>query len=169
VFTLPSEPSTSIRGPETVPQVDQKLCQFKYARIPRQVLLDKRLTPATRVVYCFLAAQIREETGNVVSVGQRRIAQLLWLSRTTVALSIGELEKCGHIKITASNNARSTYFLTSDLFSTGSVAKKWIAHKCYKCNKIARVNKACICTSCVKKEKLRLAGIELEERVQRVG
>lgn len=56
--------------------------------------------------------------GTVASIGQRRIADRLGFSRTTVSEAVKDLAAYGHLKIMACGAQRYRYHLTSEVFGS---------------------------------------------------
>lgn len=88
---------------------------LRYARIPMDVLESKSLSDKAKLVYAYMAAWVFE--GSVVRIGQRRISEVLGMSRTTVARKISELASAGFIFArTVQRGQRSYYSLASPVF-----------------------------------------------------
>ncbi len=88
----------------------------KYARLPQSVLCDTALTPGARCVYGILALWVFQ--GSTASMGIRKIAHDLGISRTTATAAIAQLVERGHITIGGKGNRRRMYHLTSEVFGT---------------------------------------------------
>lgn len=135
-------------------EVDGKSGQMKtfagYGMTPREVLEDRSLSVAARLVYGWLA--LERFGGNTVSKGNRLIAERMGLHRETVARSVIELELAGHIAINGVGKQRRVYILLHEIFS--AVAAEAPAKRapllCAKCGKAGKVNKACHCKACAK-------------------
>lgn len=67
-----------------------------YARIPREVLIDARVSSDAKIVYGILAMATFQ--GSVAYVGQRLIGQTLNISQSSVSRRLAELERAGHIR-----------------------------------------------------------------------
>lgn len=87
----------------------------RYARIPKEVLHDKRLSFSARLVYAELALWVFQ--GTVASVGVRKIGERLGMAEKTVRMSLSELEAAGLIKrCTGKKGERGVYHLESAVF-----------------------------------------------------
>jgi len=101
------------------PQVDhtgEPLRAWRYARVPWEVVCDGRLKPVDVGVYCLISGPTYQ--GATSSVGTRRIASCIHVSRRLVVESIHRLEECGHLRRhNPGRGKRETYFVTSEVFS----------------------------------------------------
>lgn len=95
-------------------KVAHGVSQTGYCRIPRSVLQDAKLSAYACRVYAFIAGTVWH--GNTASVGQRRIAKMLGMSRNRVAASIKELHDLQHIEIAVDGKKRGIFVLKSPVF-----------------------------------------------------
>lgn len=87
----------------------------QYGRSPKSVLSDKNLTHADTRVYGVMSMHAYE--GNIVSIGQRRIAELSCMDRRTVRDCLKSLATHGHISTAITKLLRrSVYVLHSSIF-----------------------------------------------------
>jgi hypothetical protein len=86
----------------------------KYARTPDSVLYDGKLSTTARCVYAVLARHTYQ--GTTVTIGQRRIANLLGVHVATINRAIHELEGGKHISIRGHGKRRRVYHLCSAVF-----------------------------------------------------
>jgi hypothetical protein len=87
-----------------------------YARIPRDVLIDREIGSDAKLVYAVLAMSVFQ--GSVAWVGQRYIGETLGLSQATVCRRLKELEGAGHIRRkTGGVGKRALWELMSPVFS----------------------------------------------------
>ena len=87
-----------------------------YARIPRDVLIDRGIGADAKLVYAVMAMTVFH--GRVAWVGQRLIGEMLGLSQATVHRRLKELEGAGHIRRMAEGVGKRTHWeLVSPVFS----------------------------------------------------
>lgn len=96
----------------TVRRMDRNTAHF--ARTPRAVLFDKRLTCYDKTVYDALSWQCWQ--GRTAAVGSRTIAGKLNISRSQVKESLKALIITGHIESAGRLRNRNVYILTSPVF-----------------------------------------------------
>jgi predicted transcriptional regulator len=100
------------------PQVDhtgEPVRAWNYARVPWEVVCDRRLKPLDIRVYCMISGPTFQAT--TARVGTRRIADCVHASRRLVIGSIRRLEDCGHIKRgRETRGKREMYIVTSGVF-----------------------------------------------------
>lgn len=96
-----------------------------FARIPSEVLHDKKLTLADRLVYAVMAEPLKRCGVNIVTVSYGEIADAIGISKRQAIRSIRALGHRGYIS-TASKRMkrRNTYELRSQVFS-----EEWIVRE----------------------------------------
>ncbi len=89
---------------------------LRFARLPEAVLCDPKLDNAAVRVYAILAMHVHQ--GNIVTVGQRRLAEISGMDRRTIRRSFDNLAKQGHISTAITKLGRRTiYQLNSAIFT----------------------------------------------------
>ena len=102
-------------GEPLVDQTGEPLPNWRYARVPREVVCDSGLKVLDIRVYCMLAGSVWQ--GATAQIGTRIIAGSIHASRTLVIDSLRRLEARGHIqKATVQRGKRGLYVLTSLVF-----------------------------------------------------
>jgi hypothetical protein len=93
-----------------------------FSMIPEAVLVDSRLQHIDIRVYGILACARR---GNIVALGQRRMAERLHVKRRTLTRAIARLIEFEHLKLAMpmKSGMRARYELTSALFVATAAAK----------------------------------------------
>lgn len=95
--------------------IDSQVSRGGYARIPVEVLLDRRVNGTALRVYGVIVSALRY-TGTV-SIGMRLISKRTGIAARNVARAIKQLEAAGHVKVIPKDRGmRASYFLTSKLF-----------------------------------------------------
>lgn len=93
----------------------------RYARTPDSVLSDPELSHAD--VRVFGALSMHAFGGNIVSIGQRRLAEIARVDRRSVRRSLEALARQGHISTAITTLLkRSVYQLHSPIFLQDSVS-----------------------------------------------
>jgi hypothetical protein len=106
-------------GEPLVDHTGEPLRAWNYARVPWEVVCDRRLKPLDIRVYCMISGPTFQAT--TAKVGTRRIADCVHASRRLVIgsirrRSIRRLEDCGHIKRGKPiRGRREVYVVTSDV------------------------------------------------------
>ena len=102
-------------GEPLVDHTGEPLRAWNYARVPWEVVCDRRLKPLDIRVYCMISGPTFQAT--TAKVGTRRIADCVHASRRLVIGRIRRLEDCGHIKRGKPiRGRREVYVVTSDVF-----------------------------------------------------
>ncbi len=101
----------SIRGSKTGPDLAQKLGQKTehFSKLPDSILRDHRLSASARCVYALLSGSCHASTN--ISIGYRRIGELLGFSRGTVSAALRNLKEIACISSSGGNKSRCTYVL----------------------------------------------------------
>lgn len=87
----------------------------RHARLPDSVLRSSALSAESKLVYAAIARHAFK--GAEVYIGQRKIAELLGMSQSSVSRRIKELLEFKHIKVSDSRaGRRSGYHLMSNVF-----------------------------------------------------
>lgn len=87
----------------------------RHARLPDSVLRDSFLCAESKLVYAAIARHTFK--GSEVYIGQRKIAELLGMSQSSVSRRIKELLELNHIEKSDSRaGRRSGYHLISNVF-----------------------------------------------------
>jgi hypothetical protein len=103
-------------GEPQVAPTEEPLPNWKYAKVPREVAVDRGLKRLDLSVYCMLAGSVWQ--GNVARIGQRLIARCLHMGRRHVDDSLERLEARGHVKAAITRHGqRGAYMLTSPVFN----------------------------------------------------
>ncbi len=102
-----------------------KSVSWRYAKVPLQVLTDKRVSHIAFRVYTFLAGCAFDSTR--VTVGQRLVAEATGVSLGAVNSSMQELAKLGHIEaVSQGKGHRHVYNLKSPVFSSAR-ARRYVS------------------------------------------
>jgi hypothetical protein len=102
-------------GEPRVDHTGEPLRAWNYARVPWEVVCDRRLKPLDIRVYCMISGGTFQAA--TAKVGTRRIADCAHASRRLVVASIRRLVDCGHIKRGRQGRGkRETYIVTSEVF-----------------------------------------------------
>lgn len=95
--------------------VDRQVADGGWARVPVEVIVDRRVKGTALRVYALMAAALRY-TGTV-SIGMRLISRKTGIAVRNVARAIKELEAAGHIKTVPKDRGyRGSYILTAKVF-----------------------------------------------------
>lgn len=87
----------------------------RYARLPLEVLGDKRLKRVDVCVYAAIATVVWQ--GNVAKTGIRAVAEVAGCSKRIAAGSVQRLAEFGHIQVSENGRGmRASYVLTSPVF-----------------------------------------------------
>ncbi len=93
---------------------------LRYVRIPATVLFDPKISHADVRVYGVLAMHLVR--GNIVTAGQRRLAEISGMDRRSVRRCLASLAKLGHISVAISKSGKRTiYQLNAAIFADGWV------------------------------------------------
>ena len=106
----------------------RKHSPLKYARIPLEVLLDKKLSVGALRVYGVFASSVYQ--GRVASMGMRQIGEASGSCAATARKRIAELLRAGYVAIhDAQRGKRTWYSLTSPVFGQkqGQVEEVYIS------------------------------------------
>ena len=142
---MQSDKSLYVNG-KSVQNVTGKSVQFSHGRVPKEVVNDRSLSLAARVVYASIA--VAERDGKA-SVGQRLIARSIGIHQETAMLAIRELQEAGHIEVFSRPRARSIYRLTHGLFQQEHKGKNGAKPRCLECGKLSKtLNETGWCYSC---------------------
>ena len=164
--------SISIRGKESLPDLAKKFGQIEhFSKIPDSVLHDHELSTAARCVYAQLSGSCHSTQS--VSIGHRRIALLLGLTRPTVAKALKDLKMAGYIAISGGDKSRCTYVLMSarskSIESAKATKKPKATVICPRCRKLrGGLLRVGVCRSCNSDAKLdRKIDIKVDTAVEK--
>jgi DNA-binding transcriptional ArsR family regulator len=88
----------------------------RYGRIPAEVLTSAELSHSSIRLYGIMAMYVYE--GNVVTLGMRKIANMMHVGRSTVSRLLQTLVKAGFVKANPKKaGKRAFYELTSPVFA----------------------------------------------------
>lgn len=88
---------------------------LRYARVPFDVLADKRISARAVRVYAVIAGSAWQ--GNFAQVGKRRLSELAACSERLAVAAVKELVNAGHIERSqVKRGQRAGYLLTSPVF-----------------------------------------------------
>lgn len=121
--------------------------------VPNEVSVDTRLCDRDVRVFNILAGARR---GNLVTLGYRRIAEMIHCSPRLVLPSLAHLQEFGHIRHRekARKGQRPVWELTSKWFSPERIAatrpapEPAVLNECARCHKQKRVRKTGFCHGC---------------------
>ncbi len=88
----------------------------RYARIPEEVLMDRKLSLEAYRIYGLIAMNVYQ--GSVSVIGLRKLGKKMGRSPNTVRKRIEELVKAGYIRVSdTGERERLWYVLTSPVFA----------------------------------------------------
>src|SRR6185369_4145904 len=129
--------------------------QKRFGMLPADVMANPRISLGAKVIFAAMAME--SYSSGECKISNQAIATLIGAARMTVSNAIAQLQMEGLIEPIGEPVKQIQHYrllhpkFAVSLGSSVEAAADPLLHNCAKCGQLRRVNKACVCYSCVRK------------------